>query len=98
MKLKNALILTITALSLFIFPVGQVKAQPTLVTICHVASATPQTMEVPETALDGHLGHGDTLGACPAPPVVPEFGLISGILALSFSAGSYLLIKRKKQI
>ncbi|MFZ0548460.1 MAG: hypothetical protein WAM60_23630 [Candidatus Promineifilaceae bacterium] len=36
-----------------------------MVTICH-KPGTPaqQTMTIPESALGGHLGHGDTLGAC----------------------------------
>lgn len=36
------------------------------VTICH-KPGTPaqQTKTVPQSALGGHLGHGDTLGACP---------------------------------
>lgn len=97
MKLKKALILSITGLSLLVLSVGQVRAADK-VTICHTPSAaTPQTMEVPEAALDGHLGHGDTLGACPA-PVVPEFGLVTGILALAASAGSFIILKRKKQV
>lgn len=46
------------------------------VTICH-QPGTPaqQTLTVPEAALDGHLGHGDTIGNCPqstsAPPQPP---------------------------
>ena len=34
-------------------------------TICH-QPGTPaeQTMTIPNDALDGHLGHGDTIGAC----------------------------------
>lgn len=43
------------------------------VTICHKG----QTKEVPEPALGGHLGHGDTLGACsvstPTPDPIPDF-------------------------
>lgn len=37
-----------------------------MVTICH-KPGTPaqQTLTVPEPALGGHLGHGDTLGPCP---------------------------------
>jgi fibro-slime domain-containing protein len=35
------------------------------VTICHKpAGEAEQTMDVPESALAGHLGHGDTLGVC----------------------------------
>ena len=99
MILKKALILTITGFSLLLLPAGQVKAQPEdKVVICHVASATPQTMEVPQSAVEGHLGHGDTLGECPVPPVVPEFGLVTGVLALAASAGSFIILKRRKQV
>jgi hypothetical protein len=36
-----------------------------LVTLCH-KPGTPaeKTMELPDSALAGHLGHGDTTGAC----------------------------------
>ena len=35
------------------------------ITICHKAgSSNEQTLEVPASALDAHLGHGDTTGAC----------------------------------
>jgi Flp pilus assembly pilin Flp len=37
-------------------------------TICHVIGGkhgTPQTMEVPPSAVPGHLGHGDSMGPCP---------------------------------
>lgn len=35
------------------------------VVICHNPDGpNPMTMTVPESALGGHLGHGDTLGAC----------------------------------
>jgi hypothetical protein len=30
-----------------------------------------QTMDIPFSALEGHLQHGDTLGACQPPPVPP---------------------------
>ena len=39
------------------------------VTICHKpAGASPQTIEISESARETHLAHGDTLGACPASP------------------------------
>jgi hypothetical protein len=34
------------------------------VTICHSPGANSQTMVVPNSSLSGHLGHGDTIGAC----------------------------------
>jgi len=39
------------------------------VTICHKGK---QTKTLPESALKGHLGHGDTMGACSPPPVVQD--------------------------
>lgn len=42
------------------------------VTICH-KPGTPaeQTKVIPNSALNGHLGHGDTMGACPNDTPVP---------------------------
>lgn len=45
------------------------------VTICHIPPGNPaakHTITVSESALDAHLGHGDTLGACP-PGVETKF-------------------------
>jgi len=52
-----------------------VTLTPTLVTICH-KPGTPaeQTLELPEAAVSGHLGHGDVLGAC-GEEVPPEGAL-----------------------
>ena len=41
------------------------------VTICHRTGSQKNpfvTITVSRNALDAHLGHGDTLGACPASP------------------------------
>jgi hypothetical protein len=38
------------------------------ITVCHVAGTARQTIEISESARDTHVGHGDTLGACPASP------------------------------
>jgi hypothetical protein len=39
------------------------------IVVCHKLSATSsQTLEVKESERDSHVGHGDTLGACPASP------------------------------
>jgi hypothetical protein len=39
------------------------------IVVCHKASSTAaQTLEINESARESHLGHGDTLGACPASP------------------------------
>jgi hypothetical protein len=53
-----------TALSSLV-PARFAAATPEKVTICH-KPGTPaeKTMDVPVSALRGHLGHGDTLGAC----------------------------------
>src|SRR5918997_2409088 len=55
-----------TALSSLV-PARFAAATPEKVTICH-KPGTPaeKTMDVPVSALRGHLGHGDTLGPCPA--------------------------------
>ncbi len=44
-------------------PVGE--QSPPRVTICH-KPGTPaeKTMTLPQAAVQGHLGHGDTLGPC----------------------------------
>jgi hypothetical protein len=46
-------------------PPKQKQYQPKKVTICH-KPGTPaeKTMQVPEPAVKGHLGHGDHLGPC----------------------------------
>ena len=37
--------------------------------VCHkVSSTSSQTLEIKESMRDSHVGHGDTLGACPASP------------------------------
>ncbi len=46
-----------------------------MVTICHMpGTPAEQTLEIPVSALRGHLNHGDTLGACPVTvdPIVEE--------------------------
>jgi hypothetical protein len=35
------------------------------VTICHVTSSTPKTIQVDLPAVNAHLAHGDHLGPCP---------------------------------
>jgi len=44
-----------------------VAPAPPQVTICHVLTDPPQTVNVPLPALSGHLGHGDYMGPCLAP-------------------------------
>jgi hypothetical protein len=39
------------------------------IVVCHKVSATvSSTLEINESQRDSHVGHGDTLGACPASP------------------------------
>ncbi len=41
--------------------VGPPAGPPAAVVICHKG----KTMELPEPAVQAHLGHGDSLGPCP---------------------------------
>lgn len=78
-------------------PVSIVYAEPSedgKVAICHVTPNHQQTLSVSESALDAHLGHGDSLGPCPVAEI-PEFGSIAGAIALLTSGGSFLLFKRR---
>jgi len=79
-----------------LLPISSVNAQENgsnKVFVCHKASDSIQTIEVSTSALDAHLAHGDTTGACQTPGV-PEFGLIPGAIALLSSGGTYLLLKK----
>jgi len=62
------------------------------VTLCHNGN----TIEVALAAVPAHVpGHaGDYLGPCIA-PTVPEFGVLTGVLAALGSAGSYLVLKKR---
>lgn len=60
--MKKTLLIIVVLASLAIM-----AAAPPKVTICHVLSDPPVTMEVPLPALDAHLAHGDYLGPCLAP-------------------------------
>jgi hypothetical protein len=50
------------------------------VTICHFPDTLNQTKEVPQSAVAGHLGHGDYVGACGQTPVAPAPELSTIIL------------------
>lgn len=62
------------ALLVTVFPTEKAEAtfQIPKVTICHTPPPVDQTMEVPITAVPGHLGHGDYLGPCEEPEPEPE--------------------------
>jgi len=38
------------------------------IVVCHQGNGSTQTLEISETQRENHVGHGDTLGACPASP------------------------------
>lgn len=59
------MLLVAAVLSMLALSAAPALADVEKVTICH-KPGTPaeQTKEVPESAVPGHLGHGDTLGAC----------------------------------
>ena len=38
------------------------------IVVCHRDGAVSQTLEINESERNSHMGHGDTLGACPASP------------------------------
>lgn len=38
------------------------------IVVCHQGNGSTQTLEISETQRETHVGHGDTLGACPASP------------------------------
>jgi len=47
------------------------EAKEEKITICHVPSGNPaakHTLTIGKSALEAHLGHGDTIGACPQEP------------------------------
>lgn len=63
-------IVVVTIIVIYVPPVIVItpeppQPQPQMVTICHKPGKHQQTMTLPQSALNGHLGHGDTLGACP---------------------------------
>jgi hypothetical protein len=76
-----------------------VTLTPTLVTICH-KPGTPaeQTLELPEAAVSGHLGHGDVLGACgeevPSEGAPQEAGPVPWTTRLVTAGFSLFLILR----
>jgi hypothetical protein len=38
------------------------------IVVCHQGNGSSQTLEINESVRENHIGHGDTLGACPASP------------------------------
>jgi hypothetical protein len=67
--LRKLMMLTAMVAMVLALTAGPAFATTEKVTICH-KPGTPaeKTMEVPAQAVDGHLGHGDTLGECSGEP------------------------------
>ena len=84
----------IALLSLLPLVSAHAQGDDDMVTICHVPPPVDETIEVNENAVDGHIEHGDYLGACTTPSV-PEFGLVTAAVASISSIGGYLLIRKK---
>lgn len=66
--MRKSFVTLFLLVALLLASVASVGATSTKVTICH-KPGTPaeETKEVNEHAVDGHLGHGDYLGACQPP-------------------------------
>ena len=62
---KATLVAAVGVLAVMLIP-SRMDAGPgqNKVTLCHKG----QTLELPEPAVQAHLGHGDTLGACNITP------------------------------
>ena len=94
-------VVTVFVLNVVLAVAGASKVQAAdNVCFCHNLTNNPITICTDnEGLINGHQGHvdngTDSLGECPVPPQVPEFGLITGSLALIGSAGSFLVMKRK---
>lgn len=73
LKLFSLLMGTFTSLAVLYFTIGISKisaSEGEKITICHKPNdpLQAQTMEIPYSALDAHLKHGDYIGSCDAPP------------------------------
>jgi hypothetical protein len=72
MKRSISVLVTLTLLALALAAAVPAQAKD-MVVICHKPGTPAQkTMKVPQQALPGHLGHGDTEGACGQPPPPPD--------------------------
>lgn len=79
---KMLVALVVVALITGIAAAGQQK-----VTICHKPLTENKTKDVPPEAVQGHLGHGDYLGACqtpvaPAPELSTTILMSTGLIGL----------------
>ena len=64
------------------------------ITICHKPGTPAQkTLVLPESAIPGHLGHGDTLGLCEgSPPVASVARVVTAVLSLFFVFKEFLVL------
>lgn len=111
MKSLNTYILSIVAaFALMMASSNSAFAQPQeQCTICHATgSNTYNELHVSCNAINGHFENNGTQKAgheediryygnqsCPTPPLVPEFGLITGGLAALTSTGVFLFLKKR---
>jgi hypothetical protein len=64
------------------------------ITICHKPDTPAQkTLVLPESAIPGHLGHGDTLGPCDgSPPATSVARVVTAVLSLFFIFKEFLVL------
>jgi hypothetical protein len=67
MCFSATLVIQIITITVIIIPSPELPDETGMVLICHKPDKKNggKTMSLPRSALGGHLGHGDTLGACP---------------------------------
>lgn len=64
------------------------------VVICHKEPQKQDiTISVDESAVDAHLAHGDSRGACPG-TVIPEFNWMTGAVALFASGAAFYMLRK----
>jgi hypothetical protein len=108
---SGSIALIALTLALLVSP-SLVQAQSQPVCFCHNYINNPVTICTDDDGLiNGHMAHVesgiDLLGECPAPtptptpgptpPPVPEFGLVTGLIALAGSTGAFGLFRKRSQ-
>lgn len=95
--MKKFIVLSLFTAFALILPLGIVRAEGdgNKVLICHKEPQKQDiSISIDDSALDAHLAHGDTRGACPGSEI-PEFSLITGAMTLFASGGAFYLMKKK---
>ena len=87
MKSNSVFSKMLIALVVMALITGVSAAGQQTVTICHKPLTEDKTMYLPQEAVQGHLGHGDYLGACqtpvaPAPELSTTILMSTGIIGL----------------